>query len=127
MLADQASPGSQRNLDVAGRTQFQTYSTKVDASYDLSGKTFLSSGANSLITDYSSSSLFSSGDVSGNLFINYRYSDKVTVGVGGTGGYNFVQDPNPGQTFEQANLRLGYQTTGKVNFSFTGGIEFGRF
>jgi hypothetical protein len=126
-LADQTSPGSQPNLDVAGRTQFQTYSTKVDASYDLSGKTFLSSGANSLITDYKSSSLLSSGDVSGNLFINYRYSDKVTVGVGGTGGYNFAQNPNPGQTFEQANLRLGYQATGKVSLNFTGGIEFRQF
>ena len=126
-LSDQTSPGSKPNLDVASRTQFQTYNTHLDASYDLSGKTFLSAGANSLITEYNSSSLFSSGDVSGNLFINYRYSDKLTAGVGGTGGYNFVQDPNPGQTFEQANLRLGYQATAKVRLNFTGGIEFRQF
>lgn len=126
-LADQTSPGIKPNLDVASRTKFQSYSSRLDASYDLSGKTFLSTGANSLITEYNSSSLFSSGDVSGNLFINYRYSDKLTVGVGGTAGYNFVEDPNPGQTFEQANLRLGYQVTGKVSLNFTGGIEFRQF
>jgi hypothetical protein len=126
-LSDQTSPGGHANLDVAGRTQFQTYNTQANASYDLSGKTFLSAGVNSLITDYNSSSLLSSGDVSGNLFVNYRYSDKVTVGVGGTGGYNFAEQPNPGQTFEQANARLSYQATGKISLNLSGGVEFRQF
>jgi Putative beta-barrel porin 2 len=126
-LSDQTSPGSHVNLDVSGRTKFQTYYTQLNASYDLSGKTFLTAGINSLITDYSSSSLFSSGDVSGNLFMNYRYSDKLVVGVGGTGGYNFVQHPNPDETFEQANARLTYRATGKLNFNLSGGVEFRQF
>ena len=84
-LSDASSPGSHANLDVSGRTKFQTYNTRLNASYDLSGKTFLSTGFNSLVTEYNSSSLFSSANIAGNVFLNYRYSDKVVVGVGGTG------------------------------------------
>src|SRR5204863_1695964 len=94
-ISDQTAPGSHANLDVSGRTKFQTYNTRLNASYDLSGKTFLSTGFNSLVTEYNSSSLFSSANIAGNVFLNYRYSDKVVVGVGGTGGYDFVDAPNP--------------------------------
>jgi hypothetical protein len=99
----------------------------LNASYDLSGKTFLSSGFDSLVTDYNSSGLFSSGDIAGNLFLNYRYSDKVIFGLGGTGGYNFVQEPNPDETFEQANARLTYQASGKISLNFSAGVEFREF
>jgi hypothetical protein len=126
-IADQTAPGSHANLDVSGRTKFETYNTRMNASYDLSGKTFLSTGFDSLITEYNSSSLFSSANVSENLFINYRYSDKVTLGIGGTGGYDFVDAPNPNQSFEQANVRASYQATGKISMNFSGGIEFRQF
>src|SRR5205085_10879444 len=126
-IADQTAPGSQANLDVSGRTKFETYTTRMNASYDLSGKTFLSTGFDSLVTDYNSSSLFSSANVSENLFINYRYSDKVVVGMGGTAGYDFVVPPNPDQTFEQANLRATYQASGKISLNFSGGVEFRQF
>ena len=126
-IADQTAPGSHANLDVSGRTKFQTYNTRLNASYDLSGKTFLSSGADSQITQYNSASLFSSEVISGNIFLNYRYSDKVTFGVGGTGGIDLVDNPNPDQTFEQANLRGSHQVTGKVSLNFSGGVEFRQF
>jgi hypothetical protein len=99
----------------------------MNTSYDLSGKTFLSTGFSSLVTEYDSSSLFSSANFSENLFLNYRYSDKLVVGVGGTGGYDVVDDPNPGQTFEQANLRLTYQASGKISLNVSGGVEFRQF
>ena len=126
-LSDASSPGSHANLDVSGRTKFQTYNTRLNASYDLSGKTFLSTGFNSLVTEYNSSSLFSSANIAGNVFLNYRYSDKVVVGVGGTGGYDFVDAPNPNQTFEQANVRASYQATGKISLNVSGGVEFRQF
>jgi len=126
-LSDATSPGSHANLDVSGRTKFQTYNTHLYASYDLSGKTFLSTEFYSLTTNYNSGSLFSSANLSENLFINYRYSDKLVFGVGGTGGYDFVEDPNPGQTFEQANVRMTYQATGKINLNLSGGVEFRQF
>ncbi len=126
-LGDLSSPGGQANLDVSARTRFQTYNTRIEASYDLSGKTFLSSEVDSSITAYDSSNLFSSEVVSGNLFMNYRYSDKLAVGIGGTGGYDLVDGSNPDQTFEQANARIGYQATGKISLNVSGGIEFRQF
>ena len=126
-VAEQTAPGSQPNLDVAGRAKFQTYTTSLTAAYDLSGKTFLSTGIDSLVTNYSTAGLFSSGDVLANLFLNYRYSDKLVVGAGGSAGYDFVQDPNPDQTFEQANVRFSYQASGKLSLNATGGVEFREF
>jgi len=126
-LSDANSPGSHPNLDVSGRTRFQTYNTRIGASYDLTGKTFLSSGVDSLVTEYNSANLFSSQMFSGNLFVNYRYSEKIVIGVGGTGGVDFVDNPNPDQTFEQANVRASYQATGKIAFNFSGGVEFRQF
>ena len=117
--------GSHANLDVGARTRVNIYTTQLNASYDLSGKTFLSSGLYGAVTDYHS--LISSEVVSGNLFINYRYSEKLVIGLGGTGGYDLVDDPNPDQTFEQANVRLSYQATGKVSLNASGGVEFRQF
>jgi hypothetical protein len=117
--------GTFANVDVSTRTRVNIFTTQLKADYQLTGKTSLSSALNSTITDYPD--LISSQVISGNLFINYAYSDKITVGVGGTGGYDFVDDPNPDQTFEQANVRLSYKATGKVTLNASGGVEFRQF
>ena len=124
---DASTPGGHVNLDVSGRTRVDTFSTHLNADYDLSGKTFLSTAFNSSVTEYPSTGLISSEVFSENLFINYRYSDKLTVGVGGTAGYDFVDAPNPNQTFEQANARASYVLTGKINLNASGGVEFRQF
>lgn len=115
----------QVNLDVAGRTRFNIYSTHLGAAYYLTGKTFLSSGADYTSTQYSS--LISSEVLSANLFINYNYSEKIVVGLGGTFGANRVDDPNPDETFQQANVRVSYQATGKIDFAASAGAEFRQF
>jgi hypothetical protein len=115
----------QVNLDVAGRTRFNIYTTHGNLAYYLTGKTFLSSGADYTATHYSS--LISSEVFSGNLFLNYNYSPKIVVGVGGTAGANRVDAPNPDQTFEQANVRFSYQATGKIDFAASAGAEFRQF
>jgi len=113
------------NLDVAGRTRFNVYTTRLNAAYYLTGKTFLTLGGDYSATDYST--LISSDVISGNLFLNYNYSPKLVVGVGGTAGYNRVDAPNPDQTFEQANARLSYQITGKMDLVTSAGVEFRSF
>ncbi len=115
----------QVNLDVAGRTRFNIYTTHANLAYYVTGKTFLSSGADYTSTHYSS--LISSEVFSANLFINYNYSDKIVLGVGGTAGADRVDAPNPDQTFEQANVRLSYQATGKIDFAASVGVEFRHF
>jgi hypothetical protein len=123
--ADTGITGTFANVDVSARTRVNIFSTQLKAAYELTGKTSLSSGLNSTITDYPD--LISSEVFSGNLFINYAYSEKILIGLGGTAGYDFVDDPNPDQTFEQANMRLSYQATGKVRLNATGGVEFRQF
>lgn len=122
-----STPGSTVNLDVGGRTRQNLFDTRLDASYDLTGKTFLTAGFNANVTDYPNENLISSQVYSGNLFVNYRYSDKLTIGLGGSGGYDSVDDPNPDQTFEQGNVRLSYELTGKLTFNGSGGVEFRQF
>ena len=113
------------NLDVAGRTRFNVYTTHFNAAYYLTGKTFLSTGADYSRSDYQT--LISSEVVAANLFFNYNYSPKLIVGVGGTAGYNWVDAPNPDQSFTQANVRLSYRVTGKLDFLASGGVEFRDF
>jgi putative beta-barrel porin BBP2 len=113
------------NLDVAGRSKFSIYTTHFNAAYYVTGKTSLSAGADYTSTDYSS--LISSETFSANLFVNYDYSPKLVVGVGGTAGSIRVDAPNPDQTFEQANVRASYQATGKIDFVGTAGVEFRHF
>ena len=113
-------------IDVGGRNSVNLYTTRLDATYDLTGKTFLSGGLGFSISDYRES-LTSSAYFSGNIFINYNYSPKLVIGLGGTGGYNWVDSPSPNQTFEQMNMRVGYQVTGKISLSASGGVEFRQF
>ncbi|MEY2550553.1 MAG: hypothetical protein QOG12_697 [Verrucomicrobiota bacterium] len=115
----------QVNLDVAGRTRFNIYATHLKAAYYVTGKTFLSAGADYTATHYSS--LISSEVITGNFFVNYNYSSKMVVGLGGTAGYDRVDAPNPDQNFEQANIRFSYQATGKIDVAASVGAEFRHF
>ena len=121
--------GHQANTDVSGRNRHEIYNSQLSGSYDLTGKLFLSGGGGFSADEYPSS-LISSQNFSGNLFINYIYSDKLTVGLGGTGGYNTTDSIGPisnDQTFEQGNVRLNYAATAKIGLSASGGIEVRQF
>ena len=118
--------GHQANTDVNGRNRHQVYTSALGGSYDLTGKLFLSGGGAFSANEYPSP-LIGSQAFSGNLYLNYNYSEKVTVGVGGTGGYNTTDSTGPinnDQTFEQANIRLSYKATAKISLNASGGVEF---
>lgn len=110
------------NLDVAGRTKLNIYTTRLNANYSLTGKTFLTAGVNYGLSDYAT--FLSSSVLSGNLYLNYTYSPKLTVGAGFAGGFNFVESPSQDQTYEQVNARASYELTGKVSATFSAGLEF---
>jgi hypothetical protein len=109
------------NLDVRGRPKVNTFDTQFTASYDLTGKTFLSGGVQWSVTDYSS--FISSQRISGNLFANYAYGPKLVIGIGGSIGSEIIDQPTPDQTFEQINLRVSYELTGKLLSHAAMGIE----
>ena len=117
--------GRQANVDVGQRTRENIFNTKLNASYDLSSKTFLTGGVQYLVYDYPS--LISSETISGSLFVNYNYGSKLVVGLGGTGGYDKAEGLAPEQFFEQVNLRVSYQASGKLSIAATGGVEFREF
>lgn len=118
--------GRQANIDVGTRTRENIYSTKLALAYDLSAKTFLSGGINYTRNDYQSS-LISSQEASGNVFFNYNYSPKLTVGLGGTFGYNDTDGPTPTQHYEQVNLRATFNPGEKLSLSGSVGFEFRQF
>ncbi|PYK39421.1 MAG: hypothetical protein DME49_03885 [Verrucomicrobia bacterium] len=117
--------GLQANLDVSARTRLNLYTTRLRANYELSGKLFLTGEFDASIYDYPD--FISSEIFSGGLYINYNWTPKVVVGIGGTAGYDLVDDPNPDQTFEQVNVRINYQMTGKLSLTASGGVEFRQF
>jgi len=110
------------NLDVAGRTKVNIYTTHLDANYSLTGKTFLTGGVSYSVSDYPD--FISSSVLSGNAYFNYTYSPKLAIGLGLNGGYEFVDSPSQDQTFEQINARASYELTGKVSATLTAGVEF---
>ena len=110
------------NLDVSGRTRLNIYTTRLDANFSLTGKTFVTGEVNYSVTDYES--LISSSVLSGNVYFNYTYSPKLALGLGVTGGYDAVDAPSDDQTFEQLNVRASYEVTGKVSASVSAGFEF---
>jgi len=119
--------GHNANIDVGQRTRHNIFTTGVSDSYDLTGKLFLSNSLGFAVDDYPSGVGIGSKNFYGNLFINFNYSPKLVIGVGGTGGYNTVDQASPDQTYEQANVRVSYAATAKVSLSASGGIEFRQF
>ena len=113
------------NLDVSARTRLNLFVTRLRANYELSGKLFLAGEFDASIYDYPD--FISSQILSWGLYINYNVTPKLMVGVGGTFGLDFVEDPNVDQTFEQANVRINYQATGKLGLSASAGVEFRQF
>jgi hypothetical protein len=117
--------GLQANVDVSTPTRLNLFTTRLRANYELSGKLFLTGEFDASIYDYPD--FISSEIFSGGLYVNYNWTPKVVVGIGGTAGYDLVDDPNPDQTFEQANVRLSYQATAKLSFTASAGVEFRQF
>ncbi len=113
------------NLDVAARTRLNIYTTRLDADYSLTGKTFLTASLGYSVSDYAT--LISSSVASANAYFNYTYSPKLTIGVGLAGGYDVVDLPSQDQTFEQFNVRASYELTGKVSATISAGVEFRQF
>src|SRR5215217_2133631 len=89
------------NTDASAPTRINIFNTRLRAEYDLTGKLYLEGDFDSYTYFYPNN--ISDYTVSGGLYLYYRWLPKVSVGVGGTFGYNWVDDPTPNQTFEQIN------------------------
>jgi Uncharacterized protein conserved in bacteria (DUF2320). len=113
------------NTDASAPTRYNIFNTAASAEYDLTGKLFLRGELDSYTYFYPDH--ISDYTISGGLYLYYRWLPKVSVGVGGTFGYNWVDDPTPNQTFEQVNGRLNYEVTAKLGLYASAGAEFRQF
>ncbi len=113
------------NTDASAPTWLNVFNTRLRANYELTGKLSLQGEVDSSILFYPDH--ISGYTLSGGLYLYYNWLPKVTVGIGGTFGYNWVDDPTTNQTFEQVNARLNYEVTAKVGLYASGGVEFRQF
>jgi hypothetical protein len=113
------------NTDASGPTRVNIFYTRLRASYQLTGKMFLVGEFDS--PSYAYPGNISDYTVAGGLYLYYELRPKLSVGIGGTFGYTWVDDPSTDQTFEQINLRLTYEVTAKLNLYASAGVEFRQF
>jgi len=113
------------NVDASAQTRLNLFNTRLRAAYDLTAKVYLQAELDIPIFNYPDG--ISDGTVAGGLYIYYKWLPKVSVGIGGTFGYNWVEDPSTDQTFEQVNLRLLYDATAKLSIYASAGVEFRQF
>lgn len=113
------------NTDANAPSRINIFNTRLRAEYDLTGKLYLEGDLDSYTYFYPDH--ISDYTVSGGLYLYYRWLPKVSVGIGGTVGYNWVDDPTPNQTFEQVNARLNYDVTAKLGLYASAGAEFRQF
>jgi hypothetical protein len=113
------------NTDASGPTRMNIFYTSLTANYALTPK--ISLQAEFYSPSYAYPGNISNYTVSQGLYVYYEVRPKLSVGIGGTFGYNWVDEPSTDQTFEQVNLRLSYQWTSKLGLYASGGVEFRQF
>ena len=113
------------NIDATGPVRENIFYMGAIANYALTGKLSLQAELGSSIINYPNHTSYY--EVSGGLYIYYNWLPKVTVGVGGTFGYDWVDDPTSDQTFEQINGRLNWEVTSKFDVYASAGVEFRQF
>ena len=113
------------NTDASGPTRMNWSYTRLTATYQLTGKVFLQGEFGAPIYAYLGN--ISDYTVFGGLYVYYNWLPKLSVGIGGTFGYTWVDDPSTNQSFEQVNLRLNYEWTAKLALYASAGVEFRQF
>ena len=107
------------NTDASAPTRMNIFYTRLTANYALTPKISLQGEFDS--PSYAYPGNISDYTVSGGLYVYYNCRPKLSVGIGGTFEYNWVDEPTTDQTFEQVNLRLNYQVDIQSRF-----VCFGR-
>ena len=113
------------NTDASAPTRVNIFYTRARAAYQLTGKMWLQAELDS--PSYAYPNHISDYTIAGGLYLYYNVRPKLSVGIGGTFGYTWVDDPSTNQSFEQINLRLNYEVTGKLSLYASAGVEFRQF
>ena len=111
---------------INGRTDLDTYNTKLAANYNMTPNDFLFSELKMNRTEYADP-LVSSELYAFDLYLNHGFSQSLVLGVGVEGGYNTVDFPTPDQALVQANGHLRFQPNERFALDVIAGAEFRNF
>jgi len=118
----QSLTGPDRQIgNVASRELFLN---AVHLKYDLSGKIRLTADASQKTQLYQV--YLDQYEYQAKAGIDYQILPRVGIGLEGVLGFLSIQD-SPNQTYQQVRLRGTYSLTGKIDFKFSGGLEFREF
>ena len=122
-----ASTGERSALStVNGRTDLNTYSTRLSANYNMTPSDFLFSELKASMTEYAAP-LISSELYAAALYLNHGFSRQFVLGAGVELGVNDVDFPTPDQRIAQANVHLNYTPNNKFSIDVIAGEEFRTF
>jgi len=109
-----------------GRTDLNTYSTRLNANYNMTPDDLLFSELKANMTEYAAP-LISSELYGAALYLNHGFSNQFVLGAGVELGVNPVDFPTPDQRFVQANVHLNYTPNQKFSVDVIAGEEFRTF
>lgn len=107
-------------IDLGMRTRRTIFTADMTANYTVSDKTSFDFDAGGTERDYATE--LSSSEFHGQLFMNYQWAPKTSVGVGVAAGLRQL-DTTPDQYYQQGLLRATYDATERLSLSLNGGIE----
>jgi len=109
-----------------GRTDLNTYNTRLSANYNMTPTDFIFSELKANMTEYAAP-LIGSELYGADLYLNHGFSSQFVLGAGVELGYNTVDFPTPDQRSVQANAHLNYTPSNKFSLDVIAGEEFRTF
>ena len=111
---------------VNGRTDLNTYNTRLSANYNMTPNDFLFSELKMNATEYAAP-LIGSELYAAALYLNHGFTSQFVLGAGVELGYNPVDFPTPDQKMVQANIHVNYTPSNKFSVDVIAGEEFRTF
>ena len=116
-------------IETGGQTEQQTYSTALNAVYQINEKLSVNLGLNQTFNDYGQNSstnlalgIANSRSWSTMNWLNDQFWPRLSAGIGLALGYNQQQD-SPDSTFQQYQAQISWRVTDKISFQLSGGLE----
>ncbi len=129
-LAQSFSESSSPTVETGGQVDQRAYGTMLSANYAINAILSLDLGANQSLNFASGAAngaaLQSTEQWSSLDFLNFKFWQRFTFGVGAGGGY-VGSDNSPNQTFEQFKGRFGWKLTDRVSLQADAGVDDRRF
>jgi hypothetical protein len=107
-------------IDLGVRTRRTIFTADATADYTISDKTSFTFDAGGTERAYATE--LSSDEYHGQLFMNYQWAPKTSIGVGVEAGLR-QEESNPDQYYQQGLFRSTYNPTDRLSINFNGGIE----